>query len=218
MNHLAGYLLAFCSIFALNVAAEDIVLPPPRIVMHIVSEQAGIDLTTAKIVFVTGMITQSSMNVAINELLETKSMPGDRLVMLSSGGGDVDAGERLLIELEGERAEGVRIVCVAMGAAHSMAFNIMSYCDVRLATAGTKMVAHKVEVGALPRNKRKTAKNLREMARWLEAIDKKYNRKNANMMGLDAKNYDMYADAENEWTVPQLLVIKYLNGVATIEK
>ncbi len=209
--------LRAAAILALVVTANAAVpdLTPTRV--HVVSQEAGIDITTQKVIRILGPMTRWSIRRAAQEGAATVFLPGDRVVVINSGGGDVEAGQKLIDALMVERRSGTRIVCVAIGNAHSMAFDLLSFCDVRLATAKTKMVAHKIEYTALPYEMRETARNLRKLARELDKIDAVYDTQNAKMMHLDSKHYDMYADRENQWTAEQLLIMKYLNGIATVE-
>ena len=192
--------------------------PKPLVEVHIVSAQAGIDIRTKKVIHLIGPIRRASIREAAREHIETLSIPGDRVVIIDSGGGEVERGQTLIDALMIERSMGVRIVCVAVNHAHSMAFNTLSFCDVRLATAGTTMVAHKIEFGRVLPDIRTTAKNLRMLARELDEVDERYCVQNAKMLHLDRKHYDMYADHENEWTAEQLLAMQYLNGIATVGK
>lgn len=192
---------------------ELLVSPSP---VHVVSEEAGIDLTTLKVIRMYGPVTSYSVRTAIDDLLKTHDLPGDRLVLIDSPGGEVGAGQRLIDTLMIEHNSGTRIVCVAINNAHSMAFNIMSFCDVRLATAGTKMVAHKIAISYIMG--RGTAKNLREIARELDRYDEPYCVQNSKILHLTRKEYDKYADRDYMWKVAELLKRNYLDGIAVIDK
>lgn len=183
--------------------------------VHVVSKEAHIDLTTKKIVHILGEVTERSMIAALAEEAATENLPGDRLVLIKSPGGDVMAGQKLIDGLTLEHNHGIRIVCVAMDMAHSMAFNTLSFCDIRLATKGTTMVVHKVAIGGL--DVRGTARNLRKVADELDKVDEPYAVQNSKMMRLERKIYDLYADLETEWTANILYSIGYLNGFAEIK-
>lgn len=186
--------------------------------VHIVSKEAGIDFSTDKVLNITGSI--SSWNTIILEIVmaRTTLTPGDRVVVLNSPGGSVDAGKDILDALLLERSvSGNKLICVVDGAAHSMAFNILSYCDVRLAREGSTSVVHKIRTFLLP-SEPLTAKRAREIAKELDALDEPYRQQNAKKMGLSLKDYDKYADEETEWSAEKLLQMKYLHGLCTIER
>jgi ATP-dependent protease ClpP protease subunit len=210
---------ALCIVLSIFQVNANTYVPPTKLnfALHVVSKKAGINITTRKVTHVIGHISESSVRASIQETLETMYMVGDRVVYIDSGGGDAVAGLRLINALMVERAAGTRLICVAVKDAHSMGFNLLSFCDVRLATAGTNSVVHKVESGEMPPGERWTAKNLRKMADIIDKIDEPYRQRNSKMMNLDLKHYDMYADAENMWTAEQLLAIHYLDGIAKVE-
>lgn len=206
--------LIWLTVFTTNAGQLPGTKPTP---VHVVSRGAGIDITTLKVVHVLGPVTQYSARESINEAMNTANIPGDRVVVIDSPGGDVDAGQKLITVLLLEHALGTRIVCVVHNNAHSMGFNILSFCDVKLATAKSTMVVHKIAFGMIPPGIRGTALNLREMARELDLADEPYILQNSKMMHLDRKHYNMYANRENRWTAEQLLAMGYLDGIATVK-
>jgi ATP-dependent protease ClpP protease subunit len=144
---------------------------------------------------------------------QTKDLPGARRVIIESGGGSVDSGYRIIKTLE---AEHVPLVCVVLHAAHSMAFNILSHCTVRLATEDATFVVHKVAKGGIPDGVRLTALNARRLADELEKVDEPLSEYNARAMHLNMKDYSKFADAERRWTAQELLSMHYLDGYATL--
>jgi ATP-dependent protease ClpP protease subunit len=111
-----------------------------------------------------------------------------------------------------EKAFGTKLVCVVLSDAHSMAFNLLTHCDRRLAVAGSKMLVHKARVqifffGIV------RAKELKELVDALEKVDAPFRRDNSRAMGLSLREYDRYADAETMWQAETLLKRKYLHGI-----
>lgn len=187
---------------------------------HVVSKQANIDLDTQKVVHVSGYIGKDLAISIGEEVKNTYGMPGDRLVIINSPGGSVDYGKVILGILLAEKyTTGNRLVCIVDKNAHSMGFNILSYCDVRLATADAHMLVHKIAISGIDDGRtRWTPKNLRKLADDMEAEDEQFRQKNASMMHMSLKEYDMLADIETMCSADSLLLRHYLSGIARLEK
>lgn len=147
------------------------------------------------------------------EMLQTGDLPGDRLIVIDSPGGEVGAGNQILDAIEREQVKGTRVTCVVIGNASSMAFNILTHCDVRLATATARMVVHKVAIYGTPDGMRLTSTELRNIADDLDRTDAPFRRDNARAMHLSLADYDLFADKETCWSARTLLEIGYLNGI-----
>lgn len=187
---------------------------------HVVSKQANIDLDTQKVVHLSGFVGKDLAISVGEEVRDTYGIPGDRLVIINSPGGSVDYGKVILGILLAEKyTTGNRLICVVDKNAHSMAFNILSYCDVRLAVADSKMLVHKVAISGIEDgHTRWTPKNLRRLADDMEAEDEQFRQKNASMMHMSLKEYDILADIETMCTADSLLLRHYLSGIARLEK
>ena len=172
---------------------------------------------SAKIVTIAGVIDDSTVREVQIQLRATRTLPGDRIVLIDSFGGSVSSGLRIIDLLEKERSATVHLVCIVDGEADSMAFNLLSHCDVRLATPRSHFVVHKVAAGGLDEHERGTAKNLRKMADEIDRIDERFRQLNARMMHLSLSDYDRFADAERNWTARELLQIGYLTGYANLK-
>lgn len=184
---------------------------------RVLSNVADIDLDTKKVIHINGSIDRTVVRSVATEGMNTQAIPGDRLVIISSRGGEVSAGKVILSMLLNEKKDhpGMRLICVADQEVDSMAFNILSFCDVRLATEETKFVAHKVRdyyKGEIIL----TAKEMREKADEMDRLDEPYRQQNAKAMHLKLKDYDKYADDEKEWSVDELVKLKYLSGIAIL--
>lgn len=193
-------------------------LPLQAFAAKIVSPQAGIQINTNKIIHIEGPIDEALAYRVMAEGKATQELWGDRVVIINSPGGSVDAGNVILRALIAERnATGNRLICVVDHNAHSMAFNILSYCDVRLAVSGSQMLVHKVAVGGLDDGRtRWTARNLRRQAEELDRADEPFRRRNALMMHMDIKDYDILSEMETMCSTQSLLNRGYLDGVAVI--
>lgn len=209
-------LILLVAVFGTNFTSYPKVDPADATPIHVVSKQADIDITSKKVIHLFGEITRDSIRQALIEKTLTETLSGDRVVLIYSGGGSLEAGQRLIDALMSEKKSGVRIVCVAIDAAHSMAFNILSFCDIRLATRRTHMVVHKAAIEEL--GFRRTARNLRSEADSIDRADEPYAVQNSKMMRLSRKEYDKYADQETNWTAEMLLARGYLNGLASVTK
>lgn len=186
--------------------------------VHVVSKEAGIDITTDKVIYLTGSISPIKTRLSALQGEATSSLPGDRVLVINSSGGRVDVGEMFLMAIMAEvKVQGIRLICAVDGDASSMAFNILSFCDVRLSTAESTFIVHKIRTTLNP-NFPFTPKILRAIARDLERADRPYALRNARLMGLSDKKYSDFADAETQWTAEQLRKMKYLHGFCTIEK
>lgn len=180
---------------------------------HVVSRQAHIDLVTNKTIVIVGDIDDAMVaSVAVQATL-IHELPGPTLVIISSGGGSVDSGKRI-IEILGKLGSNI---CVANQFAHSMAFNIMTSCTVRLATPGTHMVAHKISVMPDLEQTRLTAKAMREEADQLDKTDAYWDERNSKALHLEIPAYNKFAERDHAWTVPELMVRGYLQGVGSVD-
>lgn len=189
---------------------------PPKPFIHLISQEAGIDITTAKVARLYGTVDRESFGKFRVDMIATQNLPGDRVILINSPGGDVDYGNKMLDMMHAEQAQGVRFVCFAYKGAHSMAFNFLSQCDVRIMQQGTMSLVHKIRRGLITETA--TAKNLRKIADDLEKSDEPFRQANAKALGLTIKDYDMYADEETYFTAETLLKMKYLQGIGQIEK
>lgn len=185
---------------------------------HVVSKEAGIDLNTEKVVKIKGGIDPSMARSVRSQLQRIEKLKGDILVLIDSPGGLNVSGLDIMKELDKRRKSDVRLVCVAHNDASSMAFNILTKCDIRLATKRTTMVVHKLEYMTLPPYSRLTATFLRKLADEIDKDDAPFKEANQKAMGLTSEEYDKYADEETMWLATTLLKRGYLHGIASIMK
>lgn len=179
-------------------------------------------IETDKIAHIEGYIDLSTQVKFKVDMIETKNLPGARLIIIDSPGGEVDIGLDIMKTMEDEKKLGVKEVCLVIGQASSMAFNFLTHCDVRLAVKGSSFLVHKVETVSIDMSfhmngMRKTAHNLRIEAARLDALDEQFRVANAQAMGMDLPDYDFCANKETVWHTGMLHVRKYLTGVAIVK-
>jgi ATP-dependent protease ClpP protease subunit len=152
------------------------------------------------------------------EVSNTTKLPGDRVILINSPGGSTDIGQRMVDLINYEKKKGIKIICVVEHYAHSMAFNFLSNCDVRLAVPRSFCVVHKMEWrGVDQEQSRHTAVFFRRAADYLDRADEPFRQRNAHTMGLSLKEYDYYAENETAWTADSLYVMGYLHGYAKLK-
>ncbi len=187
---------------------------------HIVSKEAHIDINTDRAVHVKGPI-YINMKDRLRKEFQLSETLGDKelVVIIDSPGGDVDFGQQIIDAVDYVKTTlHKRVVCVVDGDASSMGFNLLTHCDVRLATIQSRMVVHKIEwpnvSTAYPM--RHTAEFYRKVAKKIDEIDEPYRQANAKAMHLPLWDYDHFADNETDWTASLLKIIGYLQGIATV--
>lgn len=190
---------------------------PIALQIHVISEEAGIDISTYKVAHIRGSVNTRSREVFEAEMAATESLPGDRIVVIETDGGRQSDGEQMLSAIYKEKINGTRAICVVLSKAYSMGFNILTHCDVRLAQAKSQFLVHKLAFTKFPETKNRiTAKVLRALASSLDKDDEPYRQANAAAMNLSLQKYDLFADDESWWSAERLLEMKYLHGLAKI--
>jgi ATP-dependent protease ClpP protease subunit len=177
----------------------------------------GVNLDTAKVVHIEGEMVPDMIYRVATELTLTHGIPGPRVVYISSPGGYIDVGNMITKMLLSEQQKGTKMVCVVIGNASSAAFNLLSHCDIRLATPESHFTVHHDAVGGLDPEVRWTAKNLRNLADDIDKDDEEASALNAIKMGLSRPDYELYADHERAWTAQELLLMGYLQGFVTAD-
>ncbi len=166
-----------------------------------------------KVAYVQGEINALTAFQFEVQMRSTEGFEGDRLIVIDSPGGDVQAGNLMIGLIDKEELEGTKVVCVVLHDASSMAFNLLTHCTVRLALQGSLMVVHKIAMTEPPALERMTAKNLRRLADDMDRQDAPFRQDNAKAMGLTLPDYDRYADNETEWTAAELYRRGYLQAI-----
>lgn len=185
------------------------IIPAQEVTIH----SKDVNIVTKKVTHIDGVVDFDALETYTDETLNTAALDGPRIIVINSPGGYVTVGEVLIQMMEAEKAMGIPQICIVTEYAHSMAFNFLTHCDVRLAASNdVKMVVHKIRVQV---QDVMTAKKLRELADRMEIEDEPYRQSNSKAMHLSLPDYDRFADAETVWTVEQLISQGYLNGVVS---
>lgn len=183
--------------------------------LHVQNEEASISITTDKVSHIVGDIDHTLLSKWGIEFEKTKNLVGPRVIIINSSGGEFEVGNKILKDIKQEQAQGVKMICIMDVQASSMAFNILSHCDVRLATEGSAGVVHKIRLYGI--FTQETAKQLRELANEIDREDEPFRRKNAKEMHLSLNEYDYWADKESRWTAETLHARKYIHGFVKMQ-
>lgn len=185
--------------------------------MHIHSADNKLDIHSDKTIHITGVINDGFTGVVVaKQILSTISQPGDRVVIIDSRGGSVSEG--MLIEsllLQEKALTGEKLICIVDGNAMSMAFNLMSMCDVRLGTMDSLLLFHPIYVTEL--HGQLNAHNLREIARQMEKADLPFKTENMKALHMSSKEYDKNADAETVWSASEMKDRGFLQEIVTLD-
>lgn len=188
--------------------------------LHVVSPEAHVDITTSKVSLLQGAIDEGSARTYEYQSVQTLDQPGDRLVLINSPGGTDQAGEQIMALMDIERQAGTRMICVVRKLAASMAFNILSHCDVRLSEARAHLLFHSLAFESLQSRGgpegRLTPEVLVKLAGELKKADAHYKRANLKLLNMTSDEYDQYSREDHFWTAEQLVARKYLHGLAVI--
>lgn len=205
-------------LIGLGIMLSILLLPIRALATQVISENGTINISTTKVAMLNGSVNQENTVRFLYQMELTKDKPGDRLVIIDSSGGMSVLGEQMIRAIEEERKAGTRVVCAVFNNAHSMAFNLLTHCDIRLATRGSTMIVHKLALLKIvdESGQRPTARALRVWADQLDEWDEPYRRANAKAMRLKLSDYDKFADADTAWTVPTLIKRGYLYDHCTI--
>lgn len=179
-------------------------------------ESGKVIIDTQKYVYIKGSINPRTADAFIRQMDATKNLSGPRLIIINSPGGFVDAGVKMQDRINEERASGVKIICYVDSRAHSMAFNILTNCDLRYSMSRSLMLVHKIRLMNCP-DLALTGKNLRKIADELDKGDEPYRQANAKAMNMKLEEYDSFADDEITWRAITLKRLGYLHGLGELE-
>lgn len=206
---------AFCLALTLILT-----IPYAHGAIQVQSPEAGIDLLTGKVATIASEVTSMTYLRFQKDMAATHKIKGDRIIVINSPGGEALAGASMLKLIDEEKSQGTRIVCVVTKTAYSMAFNILTHCDVRLGVKGSSFLFHPVALYFMPdcQTQRVTAARLKKLAKELDAEDEPYRQANAKALGFDLELYDLLAARDLFWRDKALIKNGYLHGTATIKK
>lgn len=174
-------------------------------------------ITTSRVAFINGSINEQQYTIFQKQMLETSQAPGDRLIVIDSRGGEVNAGQGMIEMIEAEKSLGIKVYCFVTSRAMSMAFNILTHCNVRLASNKARLLFHKIAYASLDENSgRLTPNRLRELAAQLDSDDNKYASRNAKALNMPTEDYTLFAYRDTVWMPQALVNMGYLQGIATL--
>lgn len=106
-----------------------------------------VDLDNPNTINLNGVITYNLVNPFIDQIHYraaegTKSM----LMVINSPGGEVYSGQLLIQAMQMAQEQGVHFRCIVSTIAASMAFQILSYCDEKMALPGSLLLWHPVRI------------------------------------------------------------------------
>lgn len=176
----------------------------------------GYKIKTNKVIQIFGPIVEGVAESYLTQQSLSYEQPGDRVILINSEGGSVKEGEKIIHMMETEQRSGVKITCVVLGSAYSMAFNILTRCDRRYATARSFLLFHPVFI--ILRSGEYTARLLHNIANDLDADDRPFRDANAKALGLSDQEYYAYAIKDVYWRPSTLVEMKYLHGIVNYIK
>lgn len=181
--------------------------------IQVQSKSAHVNIKTNKVSHIVTDVNEAAVETYFTETTKTLSLPGDRVIIIDSLGGSLRAGQIIIDMMDAEKARGTKLICVVNSEATSMAFNILTHCDVRLAHANSRFLVHKAAMAEWDAEQRPTAKNLRTAANRLDRADQPYRLANSDAMRLSLEEYDEAADEERTWKTSELVKLGYIHGV-----
>lgn len=186
--------------------------------LKIDSDRANVHIDTQKVTYLSNQVGSAMYASYLFQLQMTSTMLGDRIIVLNSLGGDMETGQMIIDMMEAEKTMGIRQICIVNDSAASMAFNILTHCDVRLAVRNSLLLAHVVAIMYVDCiQQRCIPSRLHAIADELQHDDAPYRRDNSQAMLLTPKEYDSYAAKDYRWTVEELLKRHYLHGVIKLK-
>lgn len=184
--------------------------------LRVKSDEAGLDVVSERVAFIKGDINNTTYERFKAQMERTSDKPGPRIIIINSVGGLSEPGEKIIGLIEAEKQDLHPVVCVVTHQAYSMAFNILTHCDVRLTKPKATLLFHKLSYGTIIEqpDHRLTAKVLRDYADTLDADDEKYLKANTKALNMRRKEYEMHAEHDTKWKPDVLIKRKYLHGIA----
>lgn len=204
------------NVFLRILAITTFLVCIPSYALDVLSSKGELIVSTKKIIKIDGFINDATYKKFEEQYYSQLRHSGDILIILDSPGGEVGVGNKIIRLVEVIKYSN-KVFCVANKDASSMAFNILSHCDVRMATNKTRMVVHKAAHSPVCDDSvRYTPKYLRVIAKELEIDDIPFSKLNAKLMKLTEESYSFFADEETSWSVYTLVSSGYLKDIVTL--
>lgn len=159
------------------------------------------ELNKKRLVEVIDVIDGSAIDLAqkVHDLANRSDAPIDLLI--NSPGGAIVPGYMLVDAVVAARSKGIKVRCAVGMLAASMAFNLLAYCDERVALAHAAMLFHPPRIfarGAL------TVPDLERAAADLKRIIASSTGAIRNMLGMSRPAFDKHFNEETLWTAEDL--------------
>ena len=134
-------------------------------------EDIARDAAAQRTIRITGEIDEESSEKFILALHRATGIPGDITVVISSDGGDIEEGLRIIDALAIAKTKGCRVHTAVSGKAYSMAALVACAGDVRTIYAHSRMMFHPGRYEETDEGKPLTPKELKEMYDELEMFN-----------------------------------------------
>lgn len=153
-----------------------------------------IEFTSRNLITIRGPIKGSSSSTWINQMNDKDPDTDTMYIYLSSPGGSVLEGNKLIDQIKTLELNNVNVVCVADFAA-SMAFVILQSCPKRMALPSSVLMQHQMSLGL--------EGNLENVNNYLDFI----HQININLESMQANRINMTVDdfrlkVMNDWWIP----------------
>jgi len=158
------------------------------------NEEKTIVIKPSETGYVKGVITSQSSKKIIRYLNERRDAKKNAFLVIDSNGGSVVAGLRILRAMDEVKSETTRVHCAVKGHAISMAFAILSNCDVKVADPHSVLMFHNVRLFLQFYVLR--AVDAKRLFENLERFDTHLAALIAPVLGIDLKKYKKLADDE----------------------
>lgn len=214
--------VAFLALMLYFTATPHAAADKPFVMMttevYISAPDAGIAGEFKKVARLQGDVDGLSQLMFGLDMARTRGIPGDRVVLIDSNGGDVYVGNYMIDLLkEEQKVTGGRVVCVCMTRCHSMAFNLLTTCDVRLSSSpASDYLIHQVAVAPYSVQERLTWKKSKALSDEIRKVEEPIKMRNSQALGMTPEEYEL--KTETDWYAPvqELLARKYLHGLAKV--
>ncbi len=185
--------------------------------VYIAAPERGLFLHTSKLVHMTQAIEAEGLKTFEAEWKQAEKEAGPMVVLIDSPGGFFSVGKQMLQYFEKEQKRGNSVVCVVTGQAVSMAFNLLSLCDVRLAVPTARFMFHAI-FATDTEGVKQTPKNLRSIADTLEKDEAPWVAVNKKRLHMSDEEYEAHADNETIWTAQGLHERVYIDSLVEVKE
>ena len=164
-------------------------------------EDSARESSAERIIRLTGEISEENSEKFILNLYQVAKIPGEIIVIISSDGGEVEEGLRIIDALCTAKARGCPLHTVVSGKAYSMAAYIACVGDTRTIYPHARLMFHSSRYEGTEEGKALTVVELRQMHAELASYDKVFREvlRSAGLGDADVERMlsgDVYVNAE----------------------